>query len=217
MSTHEDSLANAALFDLPTVPKQRMTEDEFVAWCFKEDSRAEWAEGELFMMSPVSNRHTKLFHWLARLLGDFNEQRDLGIILGPESQVRFAQQRTRRQPDILFVSNARADRVRENHVEGAPDMIMEIVSPESEARDWRIKYLEYEAAGVREYWVIDPMSEHVELYVLTDKQNYEQIAELDGWLVSSAVTGFRLKTAWLWPATRPKAIDALKELNEPAA
>jgi Uma2 family endonuclease len=95
-------------------------------------------------------------------------------------------------------------------------MIMEIVSPDSESRDWRDKYQEYEAAGVREYWVIDPMSEHVELYFLSEQQRYERVAEIDGWLASTAVPGFRLKTNWLWPATRPKAIDALRELNERA-
>jgi Uma2 family endonuclease len=137
--------------------------------------------------------------------------------MGPELFVRLPKQKRRRLPDILFVSTARRDLFRKAHFEGAPDMIMEIVSPDSEARDWRIKYLEYEAAGVREYWVIDSMSEHVELYVLSEQQRYERIAETDGWLASTAVPGFRLRTDWLWPATRPKAIEALKALNDPAS
>jgi hypothetical protein len=52
------------------------------------------------------------------------------------------------------------------------------------------------------------------IFIFSDKQKYEQTAERDGWLVSTAVPGFRLKSAWLWPATRPKAIDALKELTD---
>jgi Uma2 family endonuclease len=66
---------------------------------------------------------------------------------------------------------------------------------------------------VREYWVIDPMAEHAEAYLLSDAGKYERVAERDGWLLSTAVAGFRLKTEWLWPATRPKAIDALRELD----
>jgi Uma2 family endonuclease len=217
MSTHEDPLANATLFDTPIVPKQHMTEDDFVAWCFREDVRAEWADGEVIMMSPNSVEHVTLFGFLGRVLGGFVELRDLGAVMGSEMFVRLPTQRRRRLPDILFVSTARRELFRKAHFEGAPDMILEIVSSDSDARDWRIKYLEYEAAGVREYWVIDPMSEHVELYVLSDKQKHQQTAERDGWLASTAVPGFRLKTAWLWPTTRPKAIDALKELNEPAA
>jgi Uma2 family endonuclease len=182
----------------------------------KEDIRAEWVDGEVIVMSPKSVEHGDLFRFLIVVLNGFVELHDLGKVMGSELFVRFPKQRRRRLPDLLFVSAARQDLFRKAHFEGAPDMIMEIVSPESEARDWRIKYLEYEAAGVREYWVIDPMSEHVELYVLSDKQRYERIAESEGWLTSTAVPGFRLKTAWLWPDTRPKAIEALKELNEPA-
>jgi Uma2 family endonuclease len=216
MSTYDESLTSPTSFDLPVVPKRSMTEDEFVTWCMKEDIRAEWVDGEVIIMSPNSYQHVALFRFLIFVLHGFVELRDLGEVMGTELFVRLPEQRRRRLPDILFVSAARRDLFRKAHFEGAPDMIMEIVSPESEARDWRIKYSEYEAAGVREYWVIDPMSEHVELYVLSDKQRYERIAESEGWLISTAVPGFRLKTAWLWPDTRPKAIEALKELNEPA-
>jgi Uma2 family endonuclease len=182
----------------------------------EKDVRAEWVDGEVIVMSPNSVEHVDLFGFIITVLRSFVELHDLGKVMGTELFVRLPEQRRRRLPDILFVSAARLDLFRKTHFEGAPDMIMEIVSPESEARDWRIKYSEYEAAGVREYWVIDPMSEHVELYVLSDKQNYKQTVERKGWLSSTAVPGFQLKTAWLWPATRPKASDALKELSESA-
>jgi hypothetical protein len=61
--------------------------------------------------------------------------------------------------------------------------------------------------------VIDPMAEHAEVYLLSDAGKYERVAERDGWLVSTAVAGLRLKTEWLWPATRPKASDALRVLD----
>jgi Uma2 family endonuclease len=216
MSTYDESLRAHAGFDLPIAPQRRMSEDEFVAWCFKEDVRAEWVDGEVIVMSPNTVEHVAVFRFLIVVLVGFVESRDLGEVMGSELFVRLPKQRRRRLPDILFVSAARRDFFRKAHFEGAPDMIMEIVSPDSEARDWRDKYQEYEAAGVREYWVIDPMSEHVELYVLSEQQRYERVPESDGWLVSTAVPGFRLKTTWLWPATRPKAIVALKELSERA-
>ncbi len=216
MSTYDESLVNPTTFDLPIVPKPRMSEDEFVAWSMKENIRAEWVDGEVIVMSPTSFEHGDLFRFLFFVLGGFVENHDLGKVMGSELFVRLPKQKRRRLPDILYVSTARCELFRKAHFEGAPDMIIEIVSAESEARDWRIKYQEYEAAGVREYWVIDPMSEHVELYVLAEQQRYEQVAQTDGWLLSTAVPGFRLKTTWLWSATRPKAIDALKDLNERA-
>ncbi len=95
-------------------------------------------------------------------------------------------------------------------------------TPDSEARDWREKYLEYQAAGVREYWVIDPMSEHMEACALTGggpaktpaaASQYRRIGEKDGLIESTVLPGFRLRTAWLWPETRPKVPAALHELG----
>jgi len=137
----------------------------------------------------------------------------LGKVLGSELFVRLAGQKRRRLPDLLFVTTARESLLMKAHFDGAPDLIIEIVSEESEDRDRREKHGEYEKAGVREYWVIDPIAEQVEVHVLGADQKYEQVTERDGWLHSVAVPGFRLKIDWLWPATRPKAIEALAELN----
>jgi Uma2 family endonuclease len=215
MSIHDQSLTEAQKCELPVVSvPRRMSEDEFVSWSFREEINSEWVGGEIIMMSPVSMEHDRIFHWLMHLLREFLALHDLGTVRGPEVQVRFAELRSRREPDIFFASHARRSQARENYFEGPPDMIVEIVSRESESRDWRDKYLEYEAAGVSEYWVIDPMSQHAELYVLSPAKKYERIAEREGWLVSSAIAGFRIKTIWLWPATQPKVADALRELGE---
>jgi Uma2 family endonuclease len=212
MSTHEQSIATT-FFEVPVAPKPCMTEDEFVAWSFKENVRAEWIDGETIFMSPESTEHAILVVWLLRVVADYVERRGLGVVLGPELFVRFAERKRRYLPDLFFISMQRAAQFRKAHFEGAPDMIMEVVSPDSVARDWRDKYSAYESAGVREYWVIDPMAEHAEVYLLSGAGKYERVAERDGWLVSTAVAGFRLKTEWLWPATRPKASDALRELD----
>jgi Uma2 family endonuclease len=91
-------------------------------------------------------------------------------------------------------------------------MLVEIVSPESVDRDWKEKPAEYEAAGVPEYWIVDPLSQHAQVQVLSEAGKYEIVPERDGWLVSVAIPGFRLKTKWYWPATRPKVADALREI-----
>jgi Uma2 family endonuclease len=207
----------AGSWDVPIPPKPSMTEEEFVTWAFKEDVRAEWIDGEVITMSPSSLEHVELFGFLYFVLRGHVERHDLGKVLGSELLVRFENQKRQRLPDLLFISKLRCEILRRLHVEGPPDMIIEIVSPDSVARDWRDKYWEYESAGVREYWVIDLVAEHAELYVRSAAGEYERVAERDGWLVSTAITGFRLKTQWLWPATRPKAIDALRELEASTA
>ncbi len=221
MATQDYLTESPAVEDLHLPPGLKMTEEEFVAWC-DEDTWAEWVDGEVIIMSPINVDHGALLKWLLGLLGVFVEEQDLGIVL-PDVQVRLATQRTRRVPDIWFVSNQRRELLRRAHLEGPPDLIIEIVSPESEARDWREKYLEYQAAGVREYWVIDPMSEHMEAYVLTASQpadaaatasaEYRRIEEKGGAIESAVLPGLRLPVAWLWPETRPKVIAALQELG----
>jgi Uma2 family endonuclease len=188
MSTHDQTMP-AGAWNVPVPPKSSMTEDEFVTWCFKDEVRAEWIDGEVIIMSPVSTEHARLVNWLLQVVSIFVEQRELGTVLGPELFVRFAPKKRRYLPDLFFVAAPRTDLFRKAHFEGAPDMIMEVVSPDSVARDWRDKYAAYESAGVREYWAIDPMSERAEAYVLSDAGKYERIAERDGWLASIAVVG----------------------------
>jgi Uma2 family endonuclease len=70
------------------------------------------------------------------------------------------------QPDLLVVLREHADRLRETHVEGAPDLIVEVLSPFTAHLDlWQKRY-DYAQAGVREYWIADPDTRRVEVYVL---------------------------------------------------
>jgi Uma2 family endonuclease len=200
------------LSDRKPHPGRRMTEEEFVEWSGHK-TRAEWVDGEVIVMSPVSDLHGDLNSWLNAVIRLFVEQKDLGSVRGPEAQVRLASQRARREPDLLFVARHRLDILRPNHVEGAPDLMMEIVSPESMARDWREKYLEFEAGGVLEYWVIDPMASRVEAYTLGDDRHYRRLAEGDGKVGSIVLAGFHVRPQWLWQRPLPKVVDALREMG----
>ena len=193
-------------------PAQRLTEEEFVQWC-DEDTRAEWVDGEVIVASPASYRHVDLAGFLVTVMRLLVTHRDLGVALGPELQIRLARHRSRRVPDVLFIAKDRQDIIRPNYIEGAPDLVIEIVSPDSLARDWREKYLEYEAAGVREYWVIDPMSQKVEAYALGEAGHYAQLPEKDGVIGSTVIAGFYLRTAWLWQEPLPNVLEAAREFG----
>lgn len=194
------------------VPGLRMTEAQFDRWC-TEDIKAEWIDGKVIVVAPASGEHSDLNFWIMRLLADFVERRELGIVRGPEFLVRLASQKRRRCPDVMFVSNSRAGMLRPTYMEGAPDLIMEIVSPDSESRDWRDKYLDYEAAGVREYWVIDKRSQKIEAYALSRKKTFERLEEKRDAIQSKVLRGFYLKPAWLWRSPLPKLSEIAKELK----
>ncbi len=188
-----------------------MTEDEFVAWC-DEDVRAEYVDGEVIVHSPASTRHSRLTWFLGRLLHLFVEHHELGEVLGPELQVRL-RPNLRRVPDLLFVSTDRLSMVRETYVDGPPDLAVEIVSPDSVARDWREKFLEYQAAGVREYWVVDPDHRRAEFYALDDEGAYQLLPVEEGVVRSGAVPGFWLRPDWLWKDPLPGVLDLARELE----
>src|SRR5688500_10665607 len=117
-------------------PGRRMTEEEFVDWC-DDKTHAEWVDGEVIVMSSSSDAHNGLNTWITSLIRLFIEQRDLGAIGGRRAQVRFSSRQTRREPDVCFVSRNRLDRIHPTHIEGAPDLVVEVASPDSMARDYR--------------------------------------------------------------------------------
>lgn len=190
-------------------PPRTMSEDEFVAFCH-EDCRAEWVDGEVIVMSPANIEHNRLTRFLLSLLEDYVAERGLGEAFGTDFLIRIPQRR--RLPDVLFVGRDRSDRLQQNHLEGPPHLIIEVVSEDSVDRDWRVKYLEYEAAGVDEYWVVDPLYQRLEAYALRDDRVYHSIPLADGKLASRIVPGFYLRPEWLWQSPLPRVPLILHEL-----
>jgi len=193
-----------------SAPEHLMTEAEFEAWC-DEDTRAEFVDGKVILMSPVSAIHDDLFHFIARLIGMYLEYRPSGRVRGPEFEIRL-REGLRRVPDLLFVCQERTQLLRSTYVEGAPDAAWEIVSPDSVERDWRDKHHDYEAAGVREYWIVDPHHQQVRLLRLVEGR-YQPVAEDAGRLLSETIPGFWLKPEWLWQEPLPRTMDCLREMG----
>jgi len=198
--------------DIRKPPKKRMTEPEFEAWC-DEDTFAEWVDGEVVLMVPIGEPHAEAFEFLHTMFANFIGQKCLGEVRAEPMQIRFPKQRRRRSPDICFIAKQRTSIIKTNVIDGAPDLIVEIVSPFGISRDWREKYLEYEKAGVREYWIVDPNSQRVELNVMTKAGKYRTVPETDGKLRSSVLKGFFLKPEWLWSDPKPTPVYIMKQLG----
>src|SRR2546421_2616129 len=118
-----------------------------------------------------------------------------------------------REPDVVFVSRERAHLVEKTYLNGPADLAIEIVSPESIGRDRGEKFVEYEQAGIKEYWLIDPDRESAEFYELGADGRYRAAQiEPEGVYRSQVVAGFFVRVAWLWQTPAP-TLDALRELK----
>jgi Uma2 family endonuclease len=189
-----------------------MTEREFDEWV-DDRTRAEWVDGEVIVMPPDNLENDGTGFWLRAVLQDFVEQFDLGRVMGPNFTVRLGKQRRRRVPDVLFVAKEHTDLIERTFVDGAPDLVIEVVAPESVARDWRDKYLDYERAGVREYWVVDRTAGRLEAYALARGGKYRPIEEKAGRVESTALRGFYLRPKWVLGAATPARRTVLRELG----
>jgi len=189
----------------------KMSYQEFLEWC-DEDTWAEWVDGEVIMTSPASRRHQEIALFLGQVIGLYVEQLGSGRVLVPPFQMKL--ERSGREPDLLFVAREHLDRLKENYLDGPADLVIEIVSPDSVERDRGSKFVEYEAAGVREYWLIDPLRERAEFYQLDEEGFYRPVLpEVGGVYHSQAVPGFWLKVEWLWQEPLPRVLDVLRAMQ----
>lgn len=192
-------------------PPLRMTFEEFLEW-YDEETPAEWVDGEVILMSPVSSRHEILAAFLSALLQHFVEANDLGLILRDPFLMKLARRPSGRAPDVMFIARERLGDLKNLFLDGPADLIIEVISPESRTRDRRHKYSEYEQAGVREYWLLDPLRKQADFYRLNHQGEYVSVTVAeDGIFRSEVLTGLWLNVDWLWQEPLPKLMFVLKE------
>src|SRR2546421_565411 len=179
-------------------PPARMTYEEFLEWD-DEDTRAEWVDGEVILMSPASKRHQSLMRFLMVLLSHFVEAKGIGEVLTAPFQMKLSTRPSGREPDLIFVANEHLGRFKETYLDGPADLAIEIVSPESQSRDRGEKFYEYEQAGIPEYWMLDQTRRQAEFYELENDGTYKRIdIDEDGIFRSKVIDGLWLKVDWLW-------------------
>lgn len=186
---------------------------QFLDWC-DEDTMAEWVNGEIIMASPASNVHQDLNGFLITLLRIYVRRKNLGWVRTAPFLMRLPMLSRGREPDLLFVSSSRMDIVKDNYLDGAADLAVEIVSKESIERDRSDKFIEYKISGILEYWLIDPLRKRADFYQLDTKGHYELIlGGRSGTYHSKVLPGFFLKIEWFWQDPLPDELDVLSELG----
>ena len=130
-----------------------------------DDERYELLDGDLFMTPAPRVRHQRAIRKLSRQLDLFVEEHTLGEIFFSPCDVVLSDTDVV-QPDLLFISNERAHVITEDNVQGAPDLVVEILSPATADRDKTVKRALYAKHGVKEYWIVDTDARTVAVLLL---------------------------------------------------
>jgi Uma2 family endonuclease len=130
-----------------------------------EDGRLyEAIDGDLYVTPAPKPRHGRiavnLLHALLRLL----EEPGHGLLFTAPTGVEFPDTEEGVQPDILFIAKERLDIIGDDWISGAPDLVIEILSPSTAKRDRTLKLNLYQRQGVPEYWIVDPDTNTVEVW-----------------------------------------------------
>lgn len=176
---------------------------------------AEWANEEGIIFMPPSDRHQALVSLLDTLLTLFVRVYGLGVIRVAPYQMRATPDGPAREPDLLFIAQANLARLTANRLVGPADLVIEIISDESVSSDRIEKFYEYQAAGIKEYWLIDPRlgRERIDIYRLDDQGTYQPTSpDQDGRFTTPQLPGFALTPAWLWQVPTPDLLPIMVEL-----
>jgi Uma2 family endonuclease len=129
--------------------------------------RYEVLRGVLHMAPAPSWGHQQAVWNFGFLLKLFVRNRNLGEVSGAPSDILLpGGLATPVQPDFFFIARERRGIIHDSHVEGAPDLVLEVLSPSNWLTDRREKFEIYAEAGVREYWIADPKARTIEVFIL---------------------------------------------------
>ncbi len=128
-----------------------------------DDERYELLDGKLMMVPAPNRKHQGLVLELAEKLNAFAKAHSLGKVYVAPFDV-FLSDTNVVQPDVLFISRAREHRLTDDDVRGAPDLVIEILSPSTAKKDRGPKRDLYERHGVLEYWMVDPIAETIAVH-----------------------------------------------------
>ncbi len=156
-----------------------------------EEQKVEFINGEVVVHSPVKLRHSIASQNLFTLLNIHVRKHQLGLV-GYEKWL-IALTRNDYEPDIVYFGPEKAQTFGLDQMKfPAPDFIVEVLSPSTEATDRGIKFQDYAAHGVTEYWILDPDREIVEQYALKGETYELLVKSKTGTLQSVAVPGFEI-------------------------
>ena len=157
---------------MPLPREQVYTTDDIYA--LPDGERAELIDGQIYMMGTPSRIHQKLVGQLSRIIGNYIESNHGSCEIYPAPFAVFIKKDDKNyvEPDISVICDK--NKLSDRGCEGAPDFIIEIVSPSSQRMDYLTKLFKYRTAGVREYWIVNPMTQTIQTYFFGDQEDFHQ-------------------------------------------
>jgi Uma2 family endonuclease len=133
-------------------------------YALPEGERAELIDGQMYGMASPGRTHQQILGFMYRKIGDYIDERNgkCEVNMAPFAVFLNQDNRNYLEPDISVVCDK--SKLTEKGCNGAPDWVIEIVSPSSRTMDYYRKLIKYEKSGVREYWVVDPERNRVMVY-----------------------------------------------------
>lgn len=154
-----------------------------------DEFKTEFINGEIIMHSPVKKMHNEATGLLFHLVDLYVRKNKLGFV-GVE-KIMTALTRNDYEPDICYFNRSKADQFdRKQTLFPAPDLVIEVLSDGTAKRDRGIKYDDYQAHGVEEYWIVDADESYIEQYHLVDGQYQLILKASEGRIRSFALSGF---------------------------
>lgn len=172
------------------IEKKKYTYEDYLKT--PDDKRYELINGELLMTpSPIPN-HQRISGKLEFMVRKFITENNLGEVFDAPCDVYLDNENVV-QPDILFISKERLNIIGEKNIQGAPDLVIEIISENSVYRDMVQKKKLYARFRVKEYWIVIPDEKEIEVYILKDNtyQPYQTYGKADT-LESPALKGLKI-------------------------
>lgn len=160
--------------------KERYTYADVLAW--DKDERVEIINGEAFLMAGASPRHQEVSGEIFRQLANYLEGKKCKVYSAPFDVRLFERDGdnpddvdTVVQPDIMVICDK--SKLDNHGCKGAPDMVIEVLSPSNLRHDRLVKLDLYQRAGVKEYWIVDPKNESILTYLLDDNSGFFRLHE----------------------------------------
>ena len=159
-----------------------------------DDLRCEIIDAELIMTPAPNINHQKVSMALILKMSQFIEIQKQGILFHAPTDVYFDNNNVF-QPDLIYLKDQKSPSLSEKGIIGAPDLIVEIISPSNSYIDRYIKKKKYSQFGVQEYWIVDPGNKTLEIYNLAEDQEYSLTLYLavEGEVKSSVLEGLNFE------------------------
>jgi Uma2 family endonuclease len=187
---------------------------DFETW-LTQDLDTELIKGVMVYRMAAQYPHEWIFMWLATILRQFTGKRGLGVVLGSRTAVKI-DRHDGRLPDILFVRADNTAIIHNDAIYGAPDVVIEIVSPNDRRSDLISLETDYCAIGISEIVFIDPQKKQIRLVRKTEAGEYDDAILTTGRLELRGVPGFWIEVDWIFAQTPPDAFDVTSKLLQEA-